>query len=72
MTDWQPIETAPKDETTVLLYCPESWDTNGVRVGWWNGGAWYAEEWSSNPLTDFYGKPTHWHPLPPPPGKDDK
>jgi hypothetical protein len=65
--EWQPIETAPRDETAVLLYFPGSWETDGVRVGWWHEGAWYEHEWSSNPMTDFYEEPTHWMPLPHPP-----
>lgn len=69
---WHPIQTAPRDETVVLLFCPESWDSNGVRIGWWfegenNDSGWYQDESSSNPLTDLYGEPTYWmsSPLPP-------
>ena len=71
MAEWMPIETAPKDETVVLLYCPESWDTDGVRVGWWTDswaqGGWFDDEAASGPLTGLYGMPTHWQPLPSPP-----
>jgi hypothetical protein len=31
---WQPIETAPKDGTTILLYCPFG---TGFYLGWWSG-----------------------------------
>lgn len=72
--NWQPIETAPKDETVVLLWCPQSWDTDFVRVGWWfeaesphEDSGWYDDEAASHPLTDLYGEPTHWMPLPEPP-----
>ena len=75
MSNWKPIETAPKgNEETVLLYCPESWDTDGIRVGWWyeaespaEHDGWYEDESSSHRLTDLYGEPTHWQPIPPPP-----
>lgn len=69
--EWQPIETAPKDGTRVLL-------SNAF-------GAWMAEyrpvyqsgyrppdPWFSVmlnhdhlPKAGRYGKPTHWMPLPP-------
>lgn len=73
MSEWKTIESVPRDETVVLLYCPESWDTKGVRVGWWHNAenaledGWYENEWASHMLTDLYGKPTHWMPLPEPP-----
>ena len=84
MSEWQPIETAPKDGTRILLggrWLP--FDINP-------GGGWFAGvfSWttiSGNPDADDYfwlgdGPSdashynvdfTHWHPLPPPP-KDSK
>ena len=72
MINWQSIDTAPKDETVVLLYFPASYDSDGMRVGWWfedtqGESGWYEREESSHKLTDFYGEPTHWQPLPDPP-----
>lgn len=66
---WQPIETAPKDETEVLLYCPDDvlpqWS---ITTGWADNHGWhlvqtggYAED------NDVYPNPTHWMPLPKPP-----
>jgi Protein of unknown function (DUF551) len=60
---WQPIETAPKDGTAILL-CVGRWMT----VGHWHR---VAGGWSSNgPVYSPYGldeQPTHWQPLPEPP-----
>lgn len=75
MSDWQPIETAPRDRTRVLLYGPYQWEDYqsdqrvGVVVGYFDaedevyGGSdrWVLE--STNPYTD-YCQPTHWMPLP--------
>ena len=59
--NWQPIETAPKDGTTILVF--PAWDTpprsgecrwrEGSRKQWWyNLGYWIPH------------KPTHWMPMP--------
>lgn len=53
MSDWQPIETYPKDGTSFLV-----WSKNCTDLSI----AWHDEE--GEPLERFY---THWHPLPPPP-----
>lgn len=71
--DWQPIETAPKDGTVILV-------TVGTCFGWSNIGSAYWEDcgdgiegWVSRGLLrDFnggyndlgLGNPTHWKPLP--------
>jgi hypothetical protein len=83
MMEWQPIETAPKDGTVVLLFCPASWDTNGVRVAFWYPGevnppdgapdgdaGWYDDETGSHPMTLHYEEPTHWMPIPDPPKQE--
>lgn len=73
---WQPIETAPRDGTHVLLLIGE------VAIG----GCWvlHSEGWESG-IPDWYGwdtdndlilievpddEPTHWMPIPPPPQTD--
>ncbi len=76
MSDWQPIETAPKDEDRlVLLWFPEE---QVQSVAYYS--AYYAEggygcvdgfPWvqpcSGERLNIYYGTPTHWMPLPTPP-----
>lgn len=69
---WQPIETAPKDEKRVLLFGPD-----GVDIGLFID--WCAEPHWRRDMTAEYDNemagistPTHWMPLPPPPGSDDE
>jgi hypothetical protein len=59
MSEWQPIETAPKDGTAVIVYCP----AKGVHVGNRRSDrvGWYSVRGA------YLCKPTHWMPLPPPP-----
>jgi hypothetical protein len=52
---WQPIETAPKDGTRILLWCGSKAHTF---VGQWSRGSWVGAK---------YHTPTHWIPLPAPP-----
>lgn len=55
---WQPIETAPKVELAELILC------NGKIVC---AGSWWEGSWST--LHDYIDpQPTHWMPLPKPPG----
>ncbi len=69
---WQPIETAPKDGSEVLLYLGPPW--NGIEKAAWyvHWGNWQAGGIPSDTARDeLYGigaaVPTHWMPLPPPP-----
>jgi hypothetical protein len=69
--DWQPIETAPKDGTGVLGWWP-LWTAFPVRI-WWQNNQWRMAE--DHPATWYDGMPrwhgpTHWMPLPEPPGSD--
>jgi hypothetical protein len=66
MSDWQPIETAPKDGSNVLL--SPAFERERVTVGSWDlddvgegGQCWRCLELSERL------EPTHWMPLPSPP-----
>lgn len=72
MTYWQPIETAPRDGTVVLLFMPDARDP-GIDVGFWSEwtiekigeeGAEWADPWSHLAIDT---EPTHWLPIPKPP-----
>lgn len=73
---WQPIETAPKDGTEIILFthhepnafCEEAFDA--VQIGWWDNGnhapgsAFHRDAgWHLQKI----GVATHWMPLPAPP-----
>lgn len=66
--EWQPIETAPKDGTRVLV--AEEDDNESIGVAYWFCGSedqdagWYSSACVDD-VTMFY--PTHWIPLPQPP-----
>ena len=68
---WQPIETAPKDGTQVLVgrfvkECP--YGKNGrVRADFWDAKRRGWTVWDR--FNAQYWPPTHWQPLPPPPGE---
>lgn len=58
MSERQPIETAPKDELADIL----TWNGREMRVATYA----YDDKWWVLGLPAF--KPTHWMPLPAPPG----
>lgn len=69
MTDWQPIETAPRNGTRVLLGrvgCvePGAWDPTYRCRRDAAPGAWRGDD-GGGPEDDTW--PTHWMPLPEPP-----
>ena len=83
MSEWQPIDTAPKDGTIVLGYFDNDdetffmshimWVKNGEMVcgGNENDGLVGPQKWFS--LLSRRGvEPTHWMPLPAPPKKGDE
>lgn len=68
MTEWQPIETAPKDGTSILVCV-----TYNLPEGGWETVQWV--DWVREPYIfpiyrdriDIPCPPTHWQPLPEPP-----
>lgn len=68
-TDWQPIETAPKDGTEILLYFRFGHIENGSfvkdRLGYGQWNTFYRTHCSSRWETPY--EPSHWMPLPTPP-----
>ena len=81
MTDmnmmWQPIKTAPKDGTHLILFCPVRgvvcpgrWDENRYartpRPFWTH---WGERTWGTMSVRN--DQPTHWCPIPEPPKDQD-
>lgn len=67
LASWQPISTAPRDGTEVLLAVP-AYGRGPERVvsfGWWEDGAWRDAGYEN----ELYS-PTHWTPVPAPPQLD--
>lgn len=64
LNQWQPIETAPKDETTIMLYFPGK----PPCVGFWS---YVSRNWC---LFSAYRetRPTHWAEILEPPFHEDK
>jgi hypothetical protein len=78
MSEWQPIETAPKDGTDIIaMYIHIS--TQIVHAAFWmscveglddpEDEGWWTYDWSEVSRTKMTGwmTPTHWMPLPEPP-----
>ena len=65
---WQPIDTAPKDGTALLLlYVPELEGAIPQFVaGWVNE----FETWGNGAIQYWHRQPTHWQPLPDPPREE--
>lgn len=60
---WQPISTAPKDGTRILIFEAEDGAPGTVRVSYWRDDT-IPTGWSGSER-----KPSHWLPLPNPPEK---
>jgi hypothetical protein len=75
--EWMPIETAPRDASRILIYCPRT--SRQVQEVWWSipyeGSP--AGYWSTpvGPTGRGYiilpEAATHWMPLPPPPKEQE-
>lgn len=73
MGEWQPIETAPRDGSDILVYC-------GPLDPIWGIASWYRDNpdvpaglpegwmmWHQATEDQRHTWPTHWRPLPSPP-----
>lgn len=74
--EWQPIETAPRDGTNILIYVPRAAEAGDMATVHWHARGWHASDgaWVSTygevGHDEWYASdPTHWMPLPPPPGE---
>lgn len=72
MAEWQPIETAPKDEGKLLLWWPGPW-TPQPMIGEWDPDKyaakprpyWHRADGRLVGVSDTRKfQPTHWMPLP--------
>ena len=64
MSEWQPIETAPKDGSEILAFARGNRDFYGV-------AQWAEAQAAFNSVAGWFWtfaiRPTHWMPLPEPP-----
>lgn len=79
MSQWQPIETAPKDGTPIMVagghddhlrYARDEKESRFMKAP--ARVAWLANDWilsicEAGCVTTTYENPTHWMPLPAPP-----
>ena len=77
---WQLIETAPKNGRKIILFVPSYRDGYRVCIGHYSitehlehGKSVYKEEcwWTDGSLLGGNPEPSHWMPLPEPPGNTD-
>jgi hypothetical protein len=63
-TAWKTMDSAPRDGSDVLLWVPRCANApHGTHcIARWHMGEWYQP---------FFAEPTHWQPLPPPPGEGE-
>lgn len=68
MTEWKPIDTAPKDETWVILLFKDDAAAPEpvVRSAFWSEeySNWYDSEAAGRTLVENYGPPIGWIPIP--------
>lgn len=68
MSEWQPIETAPRDGTAFLVYRPLAHETHDPHITIACGVM--QPRQSPQGVTHYTSRwchPSHWMPLPPPP-----
>lgn len=69
MSEWQSIETAPKDGTRILAYGVIGLEQNaGISTVKWDWpGEWHADPCEASEYSPEKCSLTHWMPLPEPP-----
>lgn len=75
MSEWQKIDSAPKDGTRIIVFLPGFGEDEYDIDGWdeWTGTAYYSYgDWRPEAdFSSFYpGELTHWMPLPNPPSDE--
>jgi hypothetical protein len=71
--NWQPIETAPRNETRILIAGYDEHDKKmHVASAYWHASAYGNGLWtdSSGEYSTAAGSPTHWMPLPDSPSEE--
>jgi hypothetical protein len=64
---WRPIETAPKDGTSILIGRAE----RGVMFAYWYGPQeCFCEHHTDQDIWEEHKQPTHWRPIPAPPSSN--
>lgn len=67
--EWQPIDTAPKDGTTIEIFGPVRFANapGYIAIAEWRSVGWYRDKWvtSTGQSADELGEgpPTHWRPF---------
>jgi DNA-binding XRE family transcriptional regulator len=66
VSEWQPIETAPKDGTDIIVCSAWIMADGAYRIGWvadgyFDGDCWVFGSFDVDP--EDYSAPTHWMPL---------
>lgn len=79
MNEWQPIETAPKDGTTILAYCQprytgtdEPMEFSYVSVIRWMDKYKNSKCPWRHALNNSAAEPIHWMPIPPAPSAGEE
>ena len=72
MPEWQPIETAPKDGTVILVCGNNARGVYYVTDAKWSCGAWCLFDCAEDSHTYPSDYHTHWQPLPTPPERAGK
>jgi hypothetical protein len=67
---WQPISTAPKDGTRILVYGPAKNGDHYMDVCGWPAN--WSGKWPVAYMDYATGEPTHWTPLPEPPEQNPR